>query len=157
MAGPGERTLAERARLALGYRLPLAEARAHLADGDGPAALAALGRIEPAYLDHPRRGPLVRALRRRALALARRAPDRAGEAAVLAALRRRLDDYRARHGHFPRDVASLNRLLPPDRPPLEAYDIVGYRWGRGGYRLVLRRKGAPGGFVTLYGSAPLGP
>ncbi len=154
-AGPGEAALVGRARLALEYRLPVEEARRRLGRGDGAGALEVLAGIPAAHAAHPERGPYLEALRRQARAAARRGPGREGEARVLAALRARLEAYRRRHGRFPPDVEALNRLLPADRPPLEAHDIVGYRHGPWGYRLVLRRKGAAGGFVTLYGTAPL--
>lgn len=68
---------------------------------------------------------------------------------TISVVERTLNRFYREHGRYPRDYDELNQILPPDRYPLTAYDIVHYVEQGHAYGLTLRSKSDPDNVLSV--------
>lgn len=133
----------------LEYAMPLLQAKELLVLGQpDQAEEILLGLAEKFDTDQKRSGEisaLQGALSQsRFLASARRDNERI----VTREVRKRLSEFYIQHGVFP-SFAELNKLLPPEDPVLQNYEIVYFKAVPNAYRLVLRNLHNPENLLKI--------
>lgn len=122
----------------LEYAMPLLQAKELLVIGQPDQAEEILLELAEKFATDPKRSGEISALQgtlsqSRFLASARRDNERE----VTHEVRKRLSEFYRQHGVFP-SFTELNKLLPPDDPVLQNYEIVYFKAAANAYRLVLR-------------------
>ena len=133
----------------LEYAMPLLQAKELLVVGQPDQAEEILLGLAEKFATDQKRSDEISALQgalsqSRLLASARRDNERE----VTHEVRKRLSEFYRQHGVFP-SFTELNKLLPPDDPVLQNYEIIYFKAAPNAYRLVLRNLHNPENLLKI--------
>jgi len=148
---PEASAIAERARTALYFDLPVLEIQRLITAGRaGDAEALARATLEE-NRDDPRRSAQLNLL------LAQLAHVRSGDPfaddvdthAVLEEIRGRMRRFHRRTGSYPASLRELDEVLPAGQGPLERFEVIHYRGGEQEYAMALVNRDDPQQTLTL--------